>query len=123
MSNSNHVILCSACNVPLEIRVDHDHEFAVCPICGIFDTKENVIREAGESLVDKLARGMFGPEGTTGSGCDSAKSPGPDRHNGMLQPGDNRRHGPVFDSRCRIPSNPVAIRWRPIRASAAVDEV
>lgn len=69
MTNSPRAILCAACNVSVQVRVEPNKENIVfCPRCGVSDTEENVIREASESVMDELVRKTIGPERTAGRG-------------------------------------------------------
>lgn len=50
-------ILCGKCHVGVEQRVDaHGNPAVACPSCGVSDSAENAVREAGEYLMDKLMR-------------------------------------------------------------------
>jgi hypothetical protein len=50
-------ILCGVCQVPVSQGTDpQGNATLVCPRCGISDSAENAIREAGEYFVDKLMR-------------------------------------------------------------------
>jgi hypothetical protein len=55
-------ILCGRCHVAVDERIDPNGQaMAVCPQCGVTDTVENAVGEAGEYLAEKVAREMTAP--------------------------------------------------------------
>ncbi len=55
MNETNRPILCARCNVGIQERIDPNGEaVGFCPICGQWDTLENVFSEAGDHMVDKM---------------------------------------------------------------------
>ncbi|GGZ21946.1 hypothetical protein [Asticcacaulis endophyticus] len=56
MSESTHKILCNACKVELKGLADTDPQLYGCPVCGISDTRDNVMREATEYTKEMIAR-------------------------------------------------------------------
>ena len=53
-------IICANCKVRIELRDDSDNQkIAFCPTCGANDMLENVLREATEHGIDKIANSAF----------------------------------------------------------------
>ncbi len=56
---STHTIKCAKCNVPVEKQPSAQAEDIVgCPICGVSDTQENVVREAGDYATSKVSSAL-----------------------------------------------------------------
>lgn len=52
----SHSILCAKCRVEVQkAEEDGKPDMAVCPKCGLTDTVENAIAEAGEALAASIA--------------------------------------------------------------------
>jgi hypothetical protein len=51
--------LCARCKEPLEVVADSDPEAVACPTCGEGDTVENVTREVGEYITEKMFSDML----------------------------------------------------------------
>jgi hypothetical protein len=49
-------VLCGHCKVPLETVADSEPERSLCLICGIDDTSENALGEAGEHAIEVVMR-------------------------------------------------------------------
>jgi hypothetical protein len=55
--NEVRPVFCGVCNVPVNEGTDaQGNALVICPSCGVSDTPENAVREAGEYLIDKLMR-------------------------------------------------------------------
>jgi hypothetical protein len=55
----SYIPLCARCKEPLEIVADSEPEALVCPTCGEVDTVENVTREVGEYITEKMFSDML----------------------------------------------------------------
>lgn len=58
MADTHTQILCGADKVPLKPVANSNPESWRCPVCGITDTRENVLREAQEHAKEVVARGF-----------------------------------------------------------------
>jgi len=56
---TTHSVKCAECNLALEGPVDpQPHDIVACPGCGVSDTLENVTREVGEYVAEKMAESL-----------------------------------------------------------------
>ncbi len=53
---TTHKVICNKCKVPLAPIADSNPERWTCPVCNVSDTRENVLREAGEHAKEVAAR-------------------------------------------------------------------
>ena len=55
----NYTALCARCKVPLGVTDSKTEVFLACPICREGDTVDNVTREVGEYIAEKMTADMF----------------------------------------------------------------
>ena len=56
----SHAILCAKCRVEVQKAEEEGKpDMAVCPKCGLTDTVENAVAEAGKALAARLADDSF----------------------------------------------------------------
>lgn len=53
---TDHQILCNACKVPPKPIPDSKPEEWGCGVCGVHDTRENIIREAKDHAIEMASR-------------------------------------------------------------------
>lgn len=58
MTKPSHEVLCGRCKVPVEVLTDTDPQMVRCPDCGVTDTVDNALREAGEHATKVMERGL-----------------------------------------------------------------
>jgi hypothetical protein len=72
---SSYTPLCARCQEPLEVVVDSEPEAVACPTCGEGDTVENVTREVGEYIAEKMFSDMLRKTAQESSALTFTESP------------------------------------------------
>lgn len=55
---TTYEIKCAKCDVPVELVTEANAKIARCSVCGMSDTQENAVREAGDYVTDQVAKGL-----------------------------------------------------------------